>query len=54
MNKNFLLGVALAFVGGAAAALALVAGDGLTAAELLSGVSAGIAAAVAYTRKPAS
>lgn len=51
MNKNALVGAALAFVGGAVAALSLVAGDGISSGELLSALGAGVAAVLAYLKQ---
>lgn len=51
MNKNAIVGAALAFVGGAVAALSLVAGDGISSGELLSALGAGVAAVLAYLKQ---
>lgn len=51
MNKNGLIGAALAFIGGAVAALSLVATDGISSGELLSALGAGVAAVLAYLKQ---
>lgn len=51
MNKNTIVGIALAFVAGAVGALTLVAGDGVSSGELLSALGAGVAAVLAYLKQ---